>query len=76
MLIGILTIEICLLLIAKMAACEICNSFHKLSVIELTVRCKYCAQHQVNVSAGNGLAGKAPDSRVTNPSSSPDRRNT
>ena len=28
-----------------------------------------------NVTAGNGQAGKAPDSRVKVPSSSPDRRN-
>ena len=33
------------------------------------------ARHEINVPAGNGQAGKAPDSSVKVPSSSPDRRN-
>ena len=33
------------------------------------------ARHEINVPAGNGQAGKAPDSKVKVPSSSPDRRN-
>ena len=39
------------------------------SVMELIVPYKYWVQHKGNVPAGNGQAGKAPDSRVTNPSS-------
>ena len=36
---------------------------------------KYTARHTISVPAGNGQAGRAPDSRETNPSSSPDRGN-
>ena len=32
------------------------------------------ARHIINAPARNEQAGRAPDSRVTNPSSSPDRR--
>ena len=34
---------------------------------------KYTARHIISVPAGNGQAGRAPDSRETIPSSSPDR---
>ena len=34
----------------------------------------YTTRHKSNVPAGNGQAGRTPESRVTNPSSSPDRR--
>ena len=36
---------------------------------------KYTARREINDPAGNGQAGKAPDSRVKVPSSSPERRN-
>ena len=35
---------------------------------------KYTARHTISVPAGNGQAGRAPDSRETILSSSPDRR--
>ena len=35
---------------------------------------KYTAQHTISIPAGNGQAGRAPDSR-NNPSSNPYRRN-
>ena len=36
--------------------------------MKLTVHYNNCAQYNVNVPAGNGQAGKSPDSRMTNPS--------
>ena len=36
---------------------------------------KYTARHTISVPPGNKQAGRAPDSRVTNPNSRPDRRN-
>ena len=36
---------------------------------------KYTARHTISVPAGNGQAGRVPDSRVIYPSSSSDRRN-
>ena len=36
---------------------------------------KYTARHEINAPAGNGQAGRAPDSSVKNPCSSPETRN-